>query len=74
MKSTISATALQGGLQFDAPLQLPDRCRVKVYVEPFDAAQSDWDTIFQSFQQHCREHPSDAGGQGITCEELHERR
>ena len=74
MKVETSGTVVAGELRLDQRLDLPDRTRVSVVVEPLQ----DWQTRFRagldSWKLFCEEHPVHAGGQRYSRNELHERR
>lgn len=66
-----NATVLNGQIQLDTPVPLPDHSRVTVTVSeaPTNAREA-WERI----KQRLRERPIYAGGQHFTRDELHERR
>jgi hypothetical protein len=68
--STHTATVVNGQLQLDVPLPLPDNSRVTVTVAPVVAdSQQAW----ASLKERLRERPVYAEGQHFTRDELHER-
>jgi hypothetical protein len=74
MKTQAIATVENGQLTLDEPLDLPDRSRVYVTVEPISDARNDPLTAWQSLRQRVRERPVHSGGRHFTRDELHERR
>lgn len=65
-----TATVMNGQLQLDVPLPLPDNSRVTVTVAPFpEAAQQAWTSI----KERLRQRPINAEGLHFTRDELHER-
>ena len=70
MKTETTATVVDGALALDAPLDLPDRSRVRVAVEPLE----NWKAGLRDWKAHCEEHPVHSGPQHFTRDELHERR
>ena len=74
MSKTVAATVMNGALQFDEPVDLPDRSRVEVTIRPMsNDTESDGDEAFESLMQLIRERPIHSGGRHFTREELHER-
>lgn len=68
------ATVVSGELKLDAPLPLPDNCRVAVTIEVQQQDQHDARTAFEAWRQYVEAHPVNSGGLRYTREELHERR
>lgn len=64
------ATVMNGQLQLDVPLLLPDNSRVTVTVAPLpEKAQQAWNSI----KKRLSARPVDAQGLHFTRDELHER-
>ena len=76
MSKTLAATFINGALQFDEPVDLPDKSRVAVTIRPLsedEELDSERDDAFESLLQLIRERPIHSGGRHFTREELHER-
>ncbi len=74
MKMETTATVVDGGLDLDVPLTLPDQSRVRVAVEPLDNWRARFKTGLQEWKAYCQLHPVHAGRRRFTRDELHERR
>jgi hypothetical protein len=74
MKTQATATVENGQLTLDEPLDLPDRSRVYLTVEPISDAPNDPLIAWQSLRQRVRERSVHSGGMHFTRDELHERR
>ncbi len=74
MKMETTATVRDGALQLDAPLDLPDRSRVRVAVEPLENWRARFQTGLGEWKAYCELHPIHSGRQHFTRDELHERR
>jgi len=74
MKTQIIATVEKGQLTLDKPLDLPDRSRVQLTVEPIPDSGNGPVAAWQSLRQRVRERPVYSGGQHFSRDELHERR
>jgi hypothetical protein len=74
MTTETTGIVVDGQLQLDQPLPLPNASRVKVMVE----LQADWRDEYlknlEAWRQLIRERPVRSGGVKFTREELHERR
>ncbi len=74
MRTETTGIVVGGGLEVDRPIDLPDRSRVRVVVEP----EVDWRFRFNAgltaLRRLCVERPIHAGGRRYTRDELHERR
>lgn len=75
MINPIDATVINGVIHPDKPVQLPDRSRVRLTIEPIEAwssetARAAWARI----EARLQERPIHGGGVRYTREELHERR
>ena len=68
--ATLSATVIDGQLQLDEPLSLPNQSRVHVRVEASNLqAQLAWEAI----KEQLKRHPIHAAGAHFTREELNDR-
>lgn len=78
MTTRTTATVVDGQLQLDQPLPLPNQSRVNVVVESATETPADWRERMtqglESLQKLVAEHPIGSGGVRFTREELHERR
>jgi hypothetical protein len=73
MRTETTGTIVAGGLQLDAPIDLPDKSRVRVAVEPLEERPSRFPSGVDAWIRFCREHPVNSGGRRYTRDELHER-
>jgi hypothetical protein len=69
-----TATVVGGGLTLDHPLDLPDRSRVRVAVEPLEGWKERFAAGLDSWKEFCEQRPVHSGGRRYTRDELHERR
>ncbi len=69
-ETQLEATVVDGELKLDAPLSLPNRCRVRVTVAPLVAATDD---EWTAFIQRSRETPIKTGNARFNRDELYER-
>jgi hypothetical protein len=74
MIAHVTGTVVNGALQLDAPLALPDKSRVAVHIETLPAQQAEPSEAFAAFRQLIEGHPVQAGGPRPTRQELYERR
>jgi hypothetical protein len=76
MTTQTTGTVMNGQLQLDSPLPLPDRSRVNVTVE-VSKAQESWrqrmQQGLQALEKLKAERPIGSGGVRFTREQLHER-
>lgn len=77
MTTHTTGTVIDGQLQLDQPLALPNQSRVTVTVQPAAEIPSDWQERFrkglEAWKRLVEEHPIHSGGLHFTREELHER-
>lgn len=75
MNTEMTGTVVDGVLQLDGWLALPDRSRVRVRIEPIadDTEPADVSSAFESFKKLTEQHPIDSGGLRFNRDELHER-
>jgi len=69
-----TATVLAGEIKLDDPINLPDRSRVTVLIEPMAAETTNWQQAMTRLEELCRNHPVSSGGQRYLREELHDCR
>jgi hypothetical protein len=74
MLTETTATVMDGRLELDRPLDLPDQSRVRVAVEPLENWKARFNAGLEAWKALCEAHPIHAGGRRYTREELHERR
>jgi hypothetical protein len=60
-------------IQLDAPVNLPNKTRVSVTLQPLVASRSDGLAAWQATKARLRERPIRGGGKRFTRDELHER-
>jgi hypothetical protein len=65
---------MNGGLELDQRLDLPDQSRVRVAIEPLESWKTRVSAGWQSLKEFCELHPVHSGGRRYTRDELHERR
>ena len=77
MTTQTTGVVVDGQLQLDQPLPLPDRSRVTVTVQSAIDVPADWRERMirglATMQQLKVDHPVGSGGLRFTREELHER-
>jgi hypothetical protein len=74
MIETTTGTVINGMIQLDKPLSLPDQTPVAVTVESIGGVHADSVQAWQSIQKRLQERPINSGGLKFTRDELHERR
>lgn len=78
MNTQLEATVVEGALQLDRPVELPNQTRVRVSVEPVSNAAEATDrgreTGWAAMKRRIQERPVHTGGLHFTRDELHERR
>ena len=74
MTEHVTGTVVNGALQLDTPLTLPDRSRVTVHVEPLPMKEGEPSAAFLAFCKLIAERPIYSGEPRPTREELYERR
>lgn len=78
MTTETTGIVVDGQLQLDQPLSLPNNCRVAVTVKTVADLPDDWQERFaeglREWREYIKEHPVRSGGVRFTREELHERR
>jgi len=73
MAMRVSATFVDGVLKPDAVLELPDRARVSVVIEPL-AEHGDASAACRALKQRISKRPVHCGGHRFSRDELPERR
>jgi hypothetical protein len=74
MRTETTGTVICGALELDGRLDLPDRSRVRVAIEPIENWRARFNAGLESWKTLSQEHPIHAGGRRYTRDELHERR
>ena len=73
MTKTLTGTFVDGTIQLDQPVDLPNHSRVMVQFQ----AMEDWRERMQrglkAWREYRAQHPTGSGGVRFTREELHER-
>lgn len=77
MNTELEATVIDGALELDYPVALPNQTRVRVSVEPVSIS-SKWKnrgraTGWSAMKRRIQERPIHAAGLRFTRDELHER-
>ena len=73
MKTGTTGTIVAGVLQLDGRIDLPDKSRVRVAVEPLGEWRTRFQTGLKAWKQLCQDRPVNSGGRRYTRDELHER-
>ncbi len=73
MTTETTGTVVDGALELDRRLDLPDRSRVRVAVEPLEDWRVRAQAGLKAWKAYLEEHPIHAGRR-YTRDELHERR
>ncbi len=74
MRTETTATVIDGGLELDCRLDLPDQSRVRVAVEPLESWTARFAAGLESWKRFCEQHPVRSGGRRYTRDELREGR
>jgi hypothetical protein len=74
MRTEITATVIDGGLELDRRLDLPDESRVRVAIEPLESWKARYGAGLNAWKELCDRRPLHAAGRRYTRDELHERR
>ena len=74
MKTETTGTLVDGVVQLDGPIDLPNHCRVSVSVRPIEYDPEKAQSALESFLKRTEERPVHSGGVRFTRDELHERR
>jgi len=74
MKAQTTGTLIDGVVQLDEPVSLPNNSRVSVSIEPLSIDPAQARAAFEAFKKRIQERPIHSGGRRFTRDELHERR
>ncbi len=74
MTAHATGTLIDAVIQLDQPINLPNRTRVNLSIEPVEEPAVSSRVAFESFKRLIDEHPIRSGGRHYTRDELHERR
>ena len=74
MTAHATGILIGGVIQLDEPIDLPNRTRVNLSIEPLEEPTVGGRVAFESFKRLIDEHPIRSGGRHFTRDELHERR
>lgn len=73
MKAQTTGTLIDGVVQLDQPVNLPNNSRVNVSIEPMSIDPTEARVAFDALKKRLRERPIHSGGRRFTRDELHER-
>jgi hypothetical protein len=73
MKTETTGTIVAGVLQLDGRIDLPDKSRVRVAVEPLEEWRTRFQTGLKAWKQLRQDRPVNSGGRRYTRDELYER-
>lgn len=74
MKTEMTGTLIDGVVQLDGSVDLPNRSRVTVSIEPIEFDAEKAKAALESFLKRTELRPIHTGGIRYTRDELHERR
>jgi hypothetical protein len=74
MNEQVMGTVVDGAVELDSPLQLPNQTRVLVKVELVAPTTKATESGWEAMERLIRERPIHLGGVRYTRDELHERR
>jgi hypothetical protein len=74
MNQTVTGIVVDGGLQLDQPLTLPNQTAVNVTIQPVVGDKTDALAAWESILARLAERPIHGGGQRFTRDELYEGR
>ena len=74
MAHLTTGVVVDGAIQLDEPLMIPNRTAVSVRVEPLLTASNDRLQAWERTQERLKARPIHGGGKRFTRDELHERR
>ena len=74
MTTETSGAVINGQLQLDQPIALPNASRVKVTIELEANRSDDYLKNLDAWKQLAKQRPIGSGGVKFTREQLHERR
>ena len=73
MTTTLTGTFVDGAIQLDQPVNLPNHSRVTVQVQPLEDWRERMRRGLKGWREYRVQHPTGSGGLRFTREELHER-
>ena len=74
MRTETTGIIVGGVLQLDDLIDMPDKSRVRVAIEPLEEWRSRLRTGLEEWKQLCQEQPVNSEGRRYTRNQLHERR
>lgn len=74
MKALTTGTLIDGVVQLDQPVNLPNHSRVHVSIEPMSIDPAESRAAFEALKKRLQKRPIHSGGRRFTRDELHERR
>lgn len=74
MKTETTGTLVDGAVQLDEAIDLPNHCRVSVSISPIEFDPDKSHIALAAFLNRTEERPIHSGGIRFTRDELHERR
>ena len=74
MTAHATGTLIDAVIQLDQPVNLPNRTRVNLSIEPVEEPTCGSRLAFEAFKKLINEHPIRSGRRHYTRDELHERR
>ncbi len=74
MRTQTTGTIVDGALELDQRIDLPDHSRVRVAIEPLESWRSKFQAGLNEWRSLCERRPIHSGGRRFTRDELHERR
>ena len=73
MTTTLTGTFVDGAIQLDQPVNLPNHSRVTVQVQPLEDWRERMRRGLKGWREYRAQHPTGSGGLRFTREELPER-
>ena len=74
MSQTLTGVVIDGEIQLDRPMTLPDQTPVSVTVQPLPQSKAGAIAAWETTLQRLKERPIHGGGKRFSRDELHERR
>jgi hypothetical protein len=74
MKARTTGMLIDGVVQLDRPVNLPNHSRVSVSIEPMTIESAQAKAALEAFKKRIGQRPIHSGGRRFTRDELHERR
>ena len=72
MTATLTGTFVDGAIQLDQPVSLPNHSRVTVQVQPLEDWRERMQRGLAGWRKFCDEHPTGSGGEKFNREALYE--